>query len=295
MIIINYYPVQLMRQQIISTKESEMLTAAGTLAAALEGFSTLTEENVYSAVSLLEVMRDRRILVTDAGGVVIFDSSKTSAVAGRLAVFPEVISALSGRDVFRCRYSETAFESCAAMPVMRSDAAFGAVYFYDYDTDQALFLRQAQGDLLRLSLGIAAVCVFGIAAFMLIFSRRLGLLLRGVKRVGQGDYDYQIDMGGGQDELADIAGGDGDIDARYAAYAELCTAVESLYTNFYAAGISEEDAVSFRGAYLNFQGEVNKIEYDDYRAMARAYNRSLEGFPASIVAGLFGLGELNPF
>lgn len=206
MIIINYYPVQLMRQQIISTKESEMLTAAGTLAAALEGFSTLTEENVYSAVSLLEVMRDRRILVTDAGGVVIFDSSKTSAVAGRLAVFPEVISALSGRDVFRCRYSETAFESCAAMPVMRSDAAFGAVYFYDYDTDQALFLRQAQGDLLRLSLGIAAVCVFGIAAFMLIFSRRLGLLLRGVKRVGQGDYDYQIDMGGGQDELADIAG-----------------------------------------------------------------------------------------
>ncbi|HIS84768.1 MAG TPA: hypothetical protein IAB50_04220 [Candidatus Faecivicinus avistercoris] len=96
-------------------------------------------------------------------------------------------------------------------------------------------------------------------------------------------------------ELADIAGGDGDIDARYAAYAELCAAVESLYTNFYAAGISEEDAVSFRGAYLNFQGEVNKIEYDDYRAMARAYNRSLEGFPASIVAGLFGLGELNPF
>lgn len=203
LVIINYYPVRLMREQVIAAKESEMTAAAVTLASALEGFSALTEENVFNAVRLLEVMRDRRVLVTDDGGVVIYDSLQTTAVVGRLAVFPEIIAALSGRDVFRCRYNETAFESCAAAPVTRAGAMAGAVYFYDYDTEQAALLRQTRSDLLRLSVVLTGVCTAGIAVFMLTFNRRLGLLLRGVKRVGQGDYGYKIEMNG-EDELSAI-------------------------------------------------------------------------------------------
>ncbi len=203
LVIINYYPVRLMREQVIAAKESEMTAAAVTLASALEGFSALTEENVFNAVRLLEVMRDRRVLVTNDGGVVIYDSLQTTAVVGRLAVFPEIIAALSGRDVFRCRYNETAFESCAAAPVTRAGAMAGAVYFYDYDTEQAALLRQTRSDLLRLSVVLTGVCTAGIAVFMLTFNRRLGLLLRGVKRVGQGDYGYKIEMNG-EDELSAI-------------------------------------------------------------------------------------------
>ena len=203
LVIINYYPVQLMREQVIATKETELWSAATTLAAALESYPELTEDNVYNAVRLLDVMRERRILAADAGGIVIYDSSQTAAVVGRLALFPEMIAALSGRDVFRCRYSETAFESCAAVPVMRGGETAGAVYFYDYDTEQAARLRETQGDLYRLSIVLTAVSLLGIAAFMLIFSRRLGLLLRGVKRVGQGEYSYKIQMRG-QDELSAI-------------------------------------------------------------------------------------------
>ena len=203
LIIINYYPVQLMRRQVISSKETEMTAAAMTLAAALESFSELSSENVYDAVQLLEVMRERRVLVTDNGGMVIYDSSKTSDVVGRLAVFPEIIGALSGKDIFRCRYSEVAFESCAAAPVVHSGKTAGAVYFYDYDTEQAALLRQTRTDLLQLSAGLSGVCLFGIAAFMFSFSRRLGLLLRGVKRVGQGEYSYKISMQG-EDELSAI-------------------------------------------------------------------------------------------
>ena len=203
LVIINYYPVQLMREQVITTKETELSSAATTLAAALEGYTELTEDNVYNTVRLLDVMRERRILVTDAGGIVIYDSSQTAAVVGRLALFPEVIAALSGRDVFRCRYSETGFESCAAVPVMRGSEAAGAVYFYDYDTEQAARLRETQGDLRNLSAVLTVVSSLGIAVFMLIFSRRLGLLLRGVKRVGQGEYSYKIQMRG-EDELSAI-------------------------------------------------------------------------------------------
>lgn len=203
LVIINYYPVQLMREQVITTKESELLSAATTLAAALEGYPSLTEDNVYNTVRLLDVMRERRILVTNASGVVIYDSSQTAAVVGRLAVFPEIIAALSGKDVFRCRYDEEAFESSAAAPVMRSSETAGAVYFYDYDTEQAGLLRQTRGDLRSLSLGLSVVSFLGITLFMVIFSRRLGLLLRGVKRVGQGEYTYKIQMKG-SDELEAI-------------------------------------------------------------------------------------------
>ena len=95
--------------------------------------------------------------------------------------------------------------------------------------------------------------------------------------------------------LADIVGGNGSIDERQAAYAELTGVVESLYTEFSAANLPEESAAAFRAAYLDYQGEADKLERDDYRAMARAYNRSLDGFPASAVAALLGLDDLNPF
>ncbi len=203
LVIINYYPVQLMREQIIAAKESEMLSAALTLGAALEDFSELTEDGVYNAVRLLEVMRERRVLVTDDGGVVIYDSTQTAGVVGRLAIFPEIVGALSGQDIFRCKYSETAFETYAAVPVMRSDRPMGAVYFYDYDTEQAALLRQTRRDLRHLSMVLSAVCTLGIAAFTISFSHRLGLLLRGVKRVGQGEYSYKIEMNG-EDELSAI-------------------------------------------------------------------------------------------
>ena len=69
LVIINYYPVQLMREQVIATKETELWSAATTLAAALESYPELTEDNVYNAVRLLDVMRERRILAADAGGI----------------------------------------------------------------------------------------------------------------------------------------------------------------------------------------------------------------------------------
>lgn len=203
LVIINYYPVQLMREQVIATKENELSGAATTLAAALEGFPSLTEDNVYNTVRLLDVMRERRILVTDASGIVIYDSSQTAAVVGRLAIFREIIAALSGQDVFRCRYSEAAFESSAAAPVMRDRQPAGAVYFYDYDTEQAALLRQTRSELRSLSAGLTVICLLGITVFMIIFSWRLGLLLRGVKRVGQGEYSYKIQMHG-SDELSAI-------------------------------------------------------------------------------------------
>ena len=71
---------------------------------------------------------------------------------------------------------------------------------------------------------------------------------------------------------------------------------DALYTDFYAQAPSEEEARAFQAAYLDFQSEVDMLEYDDYHAMgARLQPLALRVFQRSVVAKLLGLGALDPF
>lgn len=96
-------------------------------------------------------------------------------------------------------------------------------------------------------------------------------------------------------ELASMIGDGDDLDNRHSAYKALRDEVEKLYTDFHAAVISETDQSLFDHAYTNFQGEVSKIEYDEYHVLAEKFNRQREGFPASVVSALLGVKPLNPF
>lgn len=203
-LIVNYFPAQVIRRQLLSTKQTEMLAAAGTLAAALEGYSTLTADNAYTAATVLEVVRDRRVLVTDKSGLVIYDSSKISPLTGRLALFPDILSALRTRDVFRCVYSAAAFESRATVPIMRTGNPVGAVYLYDYDTENASFLTQMRRNLLQMTVAVSLLGLLFVASVLFGFSRRLGVLVRGVSSIGRGEYETKLELAG-EDELAAIA------------------------------------------------------------------------------------------
>ena len=196
MVIINYYPLTLVRSQMISAKEDSMLVSARTLASALESFATLSGENVYSAVRLLESMREGRVLVTDDKQVAIYDSYTSTGTVGRQVFFSEISTCLTGLDVFRCRYTDTLFESMVAVPVLQGNKIVAAVYLYEYDVESASLLRQTRSELAQLSTSIAVVCAIALIAFLFVFSRRLGLLLRSVRQIGRGHDDQQIDLGG---------------------------------------------------------------------------------------------------
>lgn len=96
-------------------------------------------------------------------------------------------------------------------------------------------------------------------------------------------------------ELAKLIGDGDDLDARYDAYQELCAAVEALYTDFHAASIAESDRAIFKNAYSNFQGEVSKLKYDDYHALAEKFNQARSGFPSGAICTLLGIDPLNTF
>ena len=96
------------------------------------------------------------------------------------------------------------------------------------------------------------------------------------------------------DTLASFGDDDG-LDARYEAYLQLQKDSDVLYNAIYGADLSDEQRVNFKTAYDDFWGSDKYIRKDPYRAMASDFNDDLRGFPASLVAGVFGVSELNSF
>lgn len=107
--------------------------------------------------------------------------------------------------------------------------------------------------------------------------------------------DRESDLAANVLEIASLIGDGDDLDNRSNSYKALCSAIEMLYTDFQAAKVSDADGAVFKNAYANFQGEVSKLKYDEYHALAEKFNRSLEGFPANLIASLVGVDSLNTF
>lgn len=80
-----------------------------------------------------------------------------------------------------------------------------------------------------------------------------------------------------------------------AAYRDLVSAVETMYSEFHSAVADEASCADFDRAYTNFASEKNKIGFDEYNPTARTFNELRGEFPARWVAGLFGVGELETF
>lgn len=202
--VMNVYPAQAVRRLIVSSKQAELSDRARTLAATLEGFTTLTQENITVSVRVLDLHEEQRILVTDGFGSVLYDNSKVGPLAGKYALLPEIITSLQGNDVFRCHYDETAFASSAAAPVMKGDKAIGSVYIYDYDTEQAAFLNSTRSNIFRLSMLLAVVGFFVLIIFMVYFGKRISMLVGGIRQMSAGNYDSRIQLAG-EDELNVVA------------------------------------------------------------------------------------------
>ncbi len=203
--ILNTYPVSRMRNQIILAREVEMRSDFGAFSAALESSAAIDYETASTALSILDVGREQRVLVTDAGGRVVYDNLKTSDLIGKTALFSEIIEALSGKDVFRCTYDAEAFNYRTACAVIRDNAVVGAVYAYQYDSSSADLLQETREEVLQISMAVTGITLCFIITFSISLRRRFDRVLEGVYQVREGNYDYRIDLRS-SDELGIIAG-----------------------------------------------------------------------------------------
>lgn len=157
LVLLNVYPVVLYQDLVFQSKYTALLQdQASIISSTLAGPEMLTEKSIEGALALLGGAADnRRIMVTDPAGLVLYDSSSINNATSQYALLQEVTNALSGKDVFRSSYRDGAFRSRAATPITYRGMTMGAVYIYEYDGDQGEFLMGIQHNLRNISIVVS--------------------------------------------------------------------------------------------------------------------------------------------
>ena len=203
LVMLNTYPTIVSRDLVFSSKQASMQNQASVMASALAAPYDLSGETVGEVVSLLDLRNLTRVIVTDDDALILYDSSKYDPSEGRYALFSEISRALGGKVVCYSVYDGDAFRTCEAMPVVNGDNIIGAVYLYEYDSEQAQLINEIQENLLNITLILAIVAI----VLMLIFSRALTMriteLAKATRIVSEGDYDHKIEIKG-NDELTEL-------------------------------------------------------------------------------------------
>ena len=203
LILLNTYPLVVSQDMVFRSKETTMQSSVSVMVYSLSGLDKLNEENVAAAMAVVEETGLSRILVTDSAGKVLYDSRETGGAVGRYALYTEIVQALTGNDAFSCIFKNSAFRSRASSPVLYQNQIIGAVYAYEYDTEQAALLEGLQGNLLRLS-GIIGVVVLGVSLVLSkALTKKIGLLLTAIRKVREGAYSHRAEIRG-RDEIAQI-------------------------------------------------------------------------------------------
>lgn len=203
LVVLNTYPIFVTRDLVFSSKQSYLQNQAGVISSALSTADTLTMETVSEVMGLLDLRAMTRIIITDAEALVLYDTATLDPAEGRYALFSELKRALDGEVVCFSEYNGEAFMTRQAMPIRNGGVTTGAVYLYEYDSQQAQLISEIQSDLLNIAviLGIVAV------GLLLVFSRALTLriteLVEATQLVSAGDYDYLISVRG-NDELSQL-------------------------------------------------------------------------------------------
>lgn len=204
LVLMNTYPVLVSQRFIYQTKQSGMATRALLIASTLAGLDKLTSEAVGNIMYQLDDQGLSRLMVADEKCAVVFDTSLTDNAVGRYALLPELYGALSGNDVFYSGFSQGAFQSRTAVPIVSRGRIIGAVFLYEYDTEQGSLLLRFQYDIANMTVVIAVAALLISVVVSSALTRRVSELLRAIRLVREGQYDHLIPVRG-RDELAELA------------------------------------------------------------------------------------------
>lgn len=100
LIFLNLYTATTMRNLVFRSKETSLEDKVQMAASAFSGLHTIQEESAEKIMDQLGNLNATRVLVTDASGLVLYDSLDEDAALGQYAVLPEIVQALGGNDVF---------------------------------------------------------------------------------------------------------------------------------------------------------------------------------------------------
>ena len=204
LILLNSYPLLVSQNMMVASNQNNLKSTAKVIESAMIGLEKLTVENVQAALEGLDESGAARIMVTNSAGLVLYDTRQGSNAVGEYALYSVVAVALRGQDASYCSYDGTAFLSRVATPVVYHNQIVGAVYAYDYDTEQSELLETFRHNLLIISL-LIALLVAGLSIVLSqMLTRQISGLLQAIRKVREGAYSHRADASG-TDEIAQIA------------------------------------------------------------------------------------------
>ena len=164
--------------------------------AALEVINSTT---VAGAVQEMVSLKATRLIITDQSAQVLYDSLNPEPAY--YALFPEIVQAMEGNDVFFSQYHDGAIQSHAATPIISYGTMLGCVYMMEYDVDQGQLIKSLQNTVLQITLILEAVLVLFSLIFSKTYSRRLQQIMASMRVIQKGDYTHKLKLGG-HDELS---------------------------------------------------------------------------------------------
>ncbi|MFR8291210.1 MAG: ATP-binding protein [Dysosmobacter welbionis] len=203
LLLLNTYPLRVSQDLVFRSKATTLQSSVSVMVYSLSGLDRLTEENVSQAMAVVEETGLSRILVTDSAGKVLYDTRETNDALGEYSFYTEIVQALLGNDVFSSSYRDGAFRSRAASPVLYQNQIIGAVYAYEYDTEQAALLEGRRA----IHCGSPPASRWWCCVSRLLsraLTRKIGQLLTAIREVREGAYSHRAEVPG-RDEIAQLA------------------------------------------------------------------------------------------
>ena len=197
LLLLNTIPLISSRDAVFEEKHRSMNSRAAVIAASLSGLEQLNPAGIAEVLAFLDLSGYDRIAVTDERGQLLFDSGNAALDTA------DILTALTGKTVFRSAFGESAFRSSLAVPMGRQGEIQGAVYLQEQDAERAQGIWAVQRRLRGLSLAIGSAALLLSALSIFLITRRLRELIGSMRTVAAGDYHYRQRIRG-QDEISQL-------------------------------------------------------------------------------------------
>lgn len=196
LLFLNLYTSGVSMRLFYSNKEASMLEKARMTANEIANLDVLNTAAIEETIDRIGSLTFTRLVVTDAGGSIIYDSEGSAGYA----LFPQIVTALESNDVFTWHFDDGVMRSVVATPIFQYDSISGCVYMMEYDTEQGQLMDSLQRNIFTVSLGLE----IGLLVFAFVFSgrysRRLRKIMNSMQIIQEGDYTHKVNLSG-KDEL----------------------------------------------------------------------------------------------
>ena len=207
LLFLNVYCSKASSELFYQNKKTAMLEKCQLAADEIADLDVLNNDAIADVIQTINAQEDTseyndnikttRILVVDTNGQSIYDSIDT---IGNYYLFPEIVTALDGNDVFTWQYHDGIMQSQAAIPIMYYGTYAGCVYMMEYDAEQGQLLQTLQRTVLQITLILEIFVILFSLTFSKTFSKRLQRIMHSMHIIREGDYTHKVNMGG-NDEL----------------------------------------------------------------------------------------------